>query len=94
MMALAGTSHPWRFGDLLDDLVDSPDLGGPIGSLRVSGLGRDSRAFIPGFLAALSSLDSAARACAGLRGVPGRKVHFSDRAQVVEALREWREGHH
>jgi UDP-N-acetylmuramoyl-L-alanyl-D-glutamate--2,6-diaminopimelate ligase len=22
------------------------------------------------------------------------KVHFSDRAQVVEALREWREGHH
>lgn len=24
----------------------------------------------------------------------GLKVHFSDRAQVVEALREWREGHH
>lgn len=24
----------------------------------------------------------------------GLQVHFSDRAQVVEALREWREGHH
>jgi UDP-N-acetylmuramoyl-L-alanyl-D-glutamate--2,6-diaminopimelate ligase len=24
----------------------------------------------------------------------GLEVHFSDRAQVVEALREWREGHH
>jgi UDP-N-acetylmuramoyl-L-alanyl-D-glutamate--2,6-diaminopimelate ligase len=36
----------------------------------------------------------AGRGCETVQDLGGLEVHFSDRAQVVEVLREWREGHH